>query len=85
MYITREEAVHTLYAVINSGIISEELERKLQDIASCIDNEEQGLFTWGADNDVMDLFVAKREDLITPEWEQHCNEIWEKYKIKEEE
>lgn len=85
MYITREEAVTTLYDVINSGIISDELEGKLQDIASCIDNEEQGLFTWGADDDVIDLFIAKREDLITPEWEQHCNEIWEKYRIREEE
>lgn len=45
MYITREEAITTLYDVINSGIISDELEGKLQDIASCIDNEEQGLFT----------------------------------------
>lgn len=68
MYITREEAVKTLYNIINSGIISDELEGKLQDIASCIDNEEQGLFTWGADD-----------------WEQHCNEIWKKYRIKEEE
>lgn len=85
MYITREEAVTTLYDVIDSGIISDELEGKLQDIASCIDNEEWGLFTWGADDDVMDLFVAKREDLITPEWEQHCDEIYEKYRIREEE
>lgn len=38
MYITREEAITTLYDVINSGIISDELEGKLQDIASCIDN-----------------------------------------------
>lgn len=85
MFITREEAIKTLYNIINSGIISDELEGKLQDIASCIDNEEQWLFTWGADDDVIDLFIAKREDLITPEWEQHCNEIWKKYRIKEEE
>lgn len=84
MYITRDEAVTTLYDVINSGIISEELEERLEDIASCIEHEEQGLFTWGADDDVIDLFVAKREDLYTPEWEQHCNEIWEKYRIREE-
>lgn len=84
-YLTREEAVEKIYAVINSGIIKDELEEDLANIANSIENEEKGLFTWGAEDEVVDLFIAKRSDLITPEWEKHCADLYEKYRIKEPE
>lgn len=82
MYITRKEAIKTIYDIMNSGILSEELENALQDIANCIEYENDGLFLWGADDEVSDLFAARRKDLIPPEWEEHCKSLYEKYKIK---
>ena len=35
---TRQEAIETLYQVINSGIIDIELEAKLEEIADCIED-----------------------------------------------
>ena len=46
MYITRKEVVKTIYDIMNSGILSEELENALQDIANCIEHENDGLFLW---------------------------------------
>lgn len=37
--ITRTEAISALYEIINSGIISEELEDKLQEVANLIEIE----------------------------------------------
>ena len=37
---TKSDAVYTLYKVINSNIISDELEWKLRDIALCIERDE---------------------------------------------
>lgn len=84
----REQAVQNLYELINSGILSKEVESNLEDIAKCIEAEDRennlGISLWGAeDTDWMDLYVAKRSDLMTPEWEQHCTKVYEKYKIKE--
>lgn len=85
--ITREVAIETLYDLINSGILDLELEDKLSDIAKCIQAEDGendlGLFLWGADGNYIDLYVAKREDLIDDAWDRHCNELYEKYRIKE--
>ena len=39
MKIDREDAVIVLYDIINSGIISDELEQKLIDIANAIEND----------------------------------------------
>ena len=83
MVISRDEAIQVLYQVMNSGIISEDIEEELQDIANCIEGEKKGLFLWGADDDHIDLFTARREDLIDDAWEQHLDELWEKYRIKE--
>ena len=82
MYITRKEAIKTIYDIMNSGILSEELENALQDIANCIEHENDGLFLWGADDEVSDLFTARRKDLIPPEWEKHCKSLYDKQKIK---
>lgn len=82
MYITRDEAIVTLHDLMNSGILDADLCDELNDIASCIAHKDIGLNTWGADDDVIDLFVAKRSDLITPAWRKHIEELYEKYKIK---
>ncbi len=95
-YVTREEAIETLYDLINSDILDEDLEEQLQDIANCIEAEEtHNIFLWGADYEVFDLFVAKMDpygsskEFQTEEnikryesWMKHCKELYEKYKIK---
>lgn len=40
--ITRSSAVFVLYKIINSGIINEDLENELLEIANCIENDEWG-------------------------------------------
>lgn len=83
MYITRSEAVEVLYSIINSGILDEELCGNIEEIANIIDHEDEDeISLWGAEDDAVDLFVAKREDLITPEWNKHCEDLYEKYKMK---
>lgn len=80
---TRLQAVRKLYDLINSGILAEDLEQDLRDIANCIEAEENlGIFLWGADDDYIDLYIVKREDLITDEWLKHLDEVYEKYRIK---
>ena len=39
MKMDREDAIIVLYDIINSGIISDELEQKLIDIANAIEND----------------------------------------------
>ena len=83
MYITRQEAVEALLEVVNSGILEDELETKLSETAIILQHEDEDkLSLWGAEDDATDLFIAKRQDLITPEWEKHCNDLYEKYKMK---
>lgn len=78
--ITREEAIETLYDLLNSGILSEEIEDKIQDIADNIENERYGLHMWGADEEEYAvLYTAKREDLITDEDRAEGQRIWDKY------
>ena len=81
---TREEAVEKLFSLINSGILSGEMEEALEDIVKCIEaEEEQGIFIWGAkENDWAELYVAYREDLWTDELKQKMQQIHDKYKIK---
>ena len=95
-YITRHEAVLTIYELINSCIISDELEERLQDIANCIEAEEtKNIFLWGAENEAFDLFTAvmnpynSSKEFQTEEnikryedWMKHCNELYEKYRIR---
>lgn len=68
--ITREDAKIVLYEVMNSGIISDELEGDLQEIVNCIEYEQLGLHMWGADDgDVGTLAMAMRTDI--PEYQEH--------------
>ena len=84
--ITRQRAVRTLYTVINCGIIDEELEMSLQDIANCIEDETYlGIHAWGmSDEEYMKLHTARRTDL--PDYEDYmkeCREIYGKYKFND--
>lgn len=64
--IMREEAVEVLYDLISSGILSEEIEEKLQDIASCIEAENIGRHEWGVPREELGkLYASVRVDLIT--------------------
>lgn len=78
--ITRDEALEALQALLDSGILSEELDEKIQDIAGVIENEKYGLHMWGADNvEYAVLYTAVREDLQTEEYIANCKRIWDKY------
>lgn len=92
MYITRQEAINVIYNVINEILPLveddftqedlEEYEGYLQEIASCIEHECKGLHTWGAEEEVMELFIAYREDLWTDELKQRLGAINEKHSFK---
>ena len=62
---TREEAVETLYSIINSGMLSDELTEKLEDIAKCISAEEdRGIFTIPANTENLEHSVQFLRFLI---------------------
>ena len=78
--VTRKIAVTTLYELINSFILSDELTDVLEEIANIIEAEEIGYHFWGADREEKTkLFIAMEADSITPEWEAECERIDEKY------
>lgn len=80
---TRMEAVRVLYQLINSGILSDDLETDLQNIANCIEAEEKKeIFLWGAkDDDWLELYIGRREDLINDAWLHYIDAIQQKYAI----
>lgn len=82
--IGKSEAVEVLKEITDSGIIRQELEEKLDEIQLILKHEdEDGLSFWNAnDKEMIDLFTAKREDLITEEWVRHQKAIYEKYRMK---
>ena len=79
----RMEAARVLYQLINSGILSDDLEKDLQNIAQCIEAEEKKeIFLWGAkDDDWLELYIARREDLINDAWLRYIDAIQQKYAI----
>lgn len=84
---TREEAIETLYELINSGILSEDITSKLENIANCIEAEDSennlGISLWGVlEDDWAVLFMAYREDLWTDERIAKIQAIYDKYRIK---
>jgi len=95
-YITRDEAVVVLYELINSCILSEEVNDNLNSIATCIDAEaKKNVFLWGAGEDAEDLFKSvicpygSSEEFKTAEnierygaWRKRTEELYDKYKIK---
>ena len=80
--ITRKKAINTLYNLINSNILSKEIENDLQDIITCIEYEQMNLHLWNADDtDVETIITSKRTDL--PEFQYFIKkqkEIIQKYR-----
>ena len=80
--ISREEAVEALYDIINSGIISNELEDTLEEIAQCIkDEEDLGIHAWDMPkDDEVRFHIAIRNDI--PEYKENlekCKELVEEW------
>ena len=94
--ITKENAIHVLRVLESSGILSEEIEEDLNDICICIEQIENGLDLFGADDEeVSNLFVGKLNPYESSapyntdelkkeydEWMAKCDAIAEKHKIK---
>lgn len=78
-YLSRQEACTVLYELASSGVLSEELEENLDEIANLISYELDGEHFWGQPYESSDkLRVAYRDDLWTDELikevsEQHEN------------
>ena len=80
--LTRDEAGAVIYQVINSGIISEDLEADLEEVANGILCEKDGLHIWGADDkDIADLYTSVSSDFITPEFEAHVEKLYDTYRF----
>ena len=85
--ITRQQAVSVIYEVVNSGILSDELEGNLQDVANCIEDEEMlQIHAWGMpDDDHSMLHTAFRTDLpVYDEMMKKCEEIQKRYRFHDE-
>ena len=93
--ITKEQATDLLYDMAEIDIFNETVKEKLHDIAQCIESLDDGLDLFGAEDDYVDLFVARANpyqssapyntDELKKEydkWVEHCNEVAEKYRIK---
>ncbi len=81
---SKGDAVEVLREIADSGILREDLQDGVEELEMILRHEdEDGLSFWEADeDDVSDLFVAKRVDLITEAWKKHCNELVERYRLK---
>lgn len=78
--ITREEAVEVLTQLINSGILTYDIEEKLVDISNLIDLERVGYHLWGADEqEYTKLNTAFSNDVVTPALEEELETIDDKY------
>ncbi len=79
MFITRNEAVECLYNLINSDVLDCDILDDLEEIANCIDHENEGYHLWGADDEAADLFSIPRSDLITEEVRNERERLCKKY------
>lgn len=77
--ITREKAFEVLSDLLDSGILDGEIEKSLQEIMFCIEQEQLGYHCWGGDDDIYNLHVAYRVDLITDELKAELQAIHDKY------
>lgn len=79
--ISLDEAICTLYELIDNPVIEEDLSDKLQEIANHLDHQKYGLHTWGIpEKDYEKLVVAYRDDLTAEIQEQ--TKIAKKYAFK---
>lgn len=78
--ITRKEAATVLWELANSFIVSNEMAETLEDIATNLEAESIGYHFWGAEREEKDkIFTAMQSESITPEFEEECERIDEKY------
>ena len=62
--ISRDEAIATLYQLVDNEIIDSDLSDDLQEIANNIEHEKYGIHTWGIpDDEYFKIVVVHREDL----------------------
>ena len=82
-YITREKAVSLLTELINHSNLDDDIKEELDQIAICIENEDKGLFTWGADCDIDELFEEVPKQYDTRQRKLRRGKIYDKYRIRE--
>ena len=64
--ITREQAILTIFELVNSEILKDEVVDALEDIRICIEEEEIGRHVWGVPDDwIAKLHTSVRTDLLT--------------------
>lgn len=80
--ITREEAQETLFQLADSGVLNDDLENKLNEIANLIEREEHGFHFWGAPfEDYTKTVTAYRTDLVSDKMIEDFQRIEETYKF----
>ncbi len=67
-YLSRQESIDILRSLTSTGMLAEELESELEEIANLISYELEGEHFWGQPYESDDkLRIAYRQDLITDE------------------
>lgn len=82
-YITREKAVSLLTELINHSNLDDDIKEELEQIAICIENEDKGIFAWGADYDIEELFEKIPKQYDTRQRKLRRGKIYDKYRIRE--
>ena len=81
---SKAEAVELLKEIADAQILREDLQDGVEELEMILRHEDEDeLSLWEADEeDIQDLFVAKRVDLITEAWKKHVKELGERYRPK---
>ena len=81
---SKAEAVELLKEIADAQILREDLQDGVEELEMILRHEDEDeLSLWEADEeDIQDLFVAKRVDLITEAWKKHVKELVERYRLK---
>lgn len=80
--IERGNAIEFLLNMVNSGIMSDNINSALQDIANCIVGEEDGLHLWGApDEDVATMYTEASEEALTKEFKEKADKLYAEYRF----
>lgn len=82
-YITRKKAVSLLTELINHSNLDDDIKEELDQIAICIENEDNGIFAWGADYDIEELFEKIPKQYDTRQRKLRRGKIYDKYRIRE--
>lgn len=79
MMINRETAIDVLHRISESGFIEDGYADSLNEIAFCIEAENEGYHIWGAAEDCRELFNVYSSYEITPDKELEIETILKKY------